>query len=48
MNPQLGVRLTTHLLLLPKFRMSGTLPPLCLYPFVVCTETTLPVTVNGI
>ena len=35
------VRLTIHVHLVPKFRKNGTLPPSCLYPFMMCTRTTL-------
>jgi hypothetical protein len=39
-----GVKLTTHLHLVPRLRMIGAMPLLPLYAFMVWTETTLPLT----
>jgi hypothetical protein len=36
------VRLTTRLLLVPRVRLGGAVPPLRLYDFVTCTGTTSP------
>jgi len=35
---------TTHFRLLPRLKVSGTISALLLYNFMVCTGTTLPVT----
>jgi hypothetical protein len=37
-----GMKLTTHLHLMVRFRMSGAIPLLCLYTLVMWTGTTLP------
>jgi hypothetical protein len=36
-----GLRLTTHLLLVPRLRMGGAMPSLLLYAFMPCAGTTL-------
>jgi hypothetical protein len=37
-----GVRLSPHLRHVPMLRVIGSMTPLCLYAFMVCTGTTLP------
>jgi hypothetical protein len=37
-----GVKLTNHLHLMPRLRMSGAIPLLVLYAFKACAEKTLP------
>lgn len=37
-----GMRLTTHIRLVPRLRMFGALPPLPLCAFMACVETILP------
>jgi hypothetical protein len=36
-----GLRLTPHLLLVPRLRMGGAIPSLLLYAFMPCAGTTL-------